>query len=497
MIYAPGATSQSIDITIVDDTGLAVTGLVSATMPTIKYSLAGANADATITTSDLATLTTAYSSGGVKERGEGVYRLDLPNAALTTAGAVKIRGEATGKHVICEPITVGNLAADLQTIKTQVVTCAGGVTVPAATLASTTNITAGTITTTTNLTNAPTSGDFTATMKTSIGTAVAASAVASVTGNVGGNVTGSVATVTDLSAKFLSMIQLTSDTPGTASDYQFTRAAVETVWDVSTSGHTGTGSFGAAVVAAGSAGDPWATLLPGGYGAGTAGFIVGTNLNALITSRMATYTQPTGFLAATFPSGTVANTTNITAGTITTVTNLTNAPTTGDFTTAMKTSLNAATPASVQNVVAQTADVGARIPANLVMTAGKPWVLDGSGNAVATDSALSTLSTAVGSPMQAGTHVQLATSQDQYAPAKAGDAMALTSGERSSVATAWGSRDIGNGRTADYFLQGGFNKTTRTGSAFTVFSTDDATALCTAALAQDGTLDPIKSVDPA
>lgn len=38
-----------------------------------------------------------------------------------------------------------------------------------------------------------------------------------------------------------------------------------------------------------------------------------TNLDATITSRMATYTQPTGFLAATFPSGTVANTTNITS----------------------------------------------------------------------------------------------------------------------------------------------------------------------------------------
>ena len=52
-----------------------------------------------------------------------------------------------------------------------------------------------TTTTATNLTNAPTTGDFTATMKTSIGTAVAASAVASVTGNVGGNVTGSVGSV--------------------------------------------------------------------------------------------------------------------------------------------------------------------------------------------------------------------------------------------------------------------------------------------------------------
>lgn len=41
----------------------------------------------------------------------------------------------------------------------------------------------------------------------------------------------------------------------------------------------------------------------------------------------------------------LATPTNITAGTITTVTNLTNAPTAGDFTAAMKTSLNQATPA--------------------------------------------------------------------------------------------------------------------------------------------------------
>lgn len=56
-------------------------------------------------------------------------------------------------------ITAGGIVkADLDTIKTQTVTCSGGVTVPAATLASTTNITAGTlttVTTTTNLTNLP------------------------------------------------------------------------------------------------------------------------------------------------------------------------------------------------------------------------------------------------------------------------------------------------------------------------------------------------------
>lgn len=56
----------------------------------------------------------------------------------------------------------------------------------------------GVIPTATNLTNAPTAGDFTATMKTSLNAATPASvtgAVASVTGNVGGNVVGSVGSV--------------------------------------------------------------------------------------------------------------------------------------------------------------------------------------------------------------------------------------------------------------------------------------------------------------
>lgn len=73
---------------------------------------------------------------------------------------------------------------------------------------------------------------------------------------------------------------------------------------------------------------------------------------------MLSYTQPTGFLAATFPSGTVANTTNITAGTITTATNLTNAPTSGDLTATMKTSVTTACTASTPTAAAVTGAVG-------------------------------------------------------------------------------------------------------------------------------------------
>lgn len=118
----------------------------------------------------------------------------LPNAAAEAAGGLYTRG--TGAGQIAQDAN-GNVRVNVDTIKTNPVVNAGTITFPTtATLASTTNITAGTIATVTNLTNAPTAGDFTATMKTSIGTAVAASAVASVTGNVGGNVAGTVAGVT-------------------------------------------------------------------------------------------------------------------------------------------------------------------------------------------------------------------------------------------------------------------------------------------------------------
>jgi hypothetical protein len=57
------------------------------------------------------------------------------------------------------------------------------------------------------------------------------------------------------------------------------------VWDEVLSGHLTAGSTGNALNAAGSAGDPWTTALPGAYGAGSAGKIIGDNLNATIGSR--------------------------------------------------------------------------------------------------------------------------------------------------------------------------------------------------------------------
>lgn len=60
------------------------------------------------------------------------------------------------------------------------------------------------------------------------------------------------------------------------------------VWDATASSHTTAGSTGAALVAAGAAGDPWATTLPGSYGTSTAGNILGNKLDATVSSRYPT-----------------------------------------------------------------------------------------------------------------------------------------------------------------------------------------------------------------
>ncbi|MBK9003478.1 MAG: hypothetical protein IPM41_06335 [Sphingomonadales bacterium] len=64
-------------------------------------------------------------------------------------------------------------------------------------------------------------------------------------------------------------------------------AIAAAVWDAALSGHAGTGSTGAALAAAGAAGDPWATELPGAYGAGTAGALlsgIDSNVDMLPTA---------------------------------------------------------------------------------------------------------------------------------------------------------------------------------------------------------------------
>jgi hypothetical protein len=68
-----------------------------------------------------------------------------------------------------------------------------------------------------------------------------------------------------------------------------------------------------------------------------------------------------------------------------------------------------------------------------------------------------------------------------------------------AIASAWGSSVVGNGRTRDYFLQGGANKVgfAADGLTFTVYSTDDLTPLYTGTATRlASNVGGLRSVDP-
>jgi hypothetical protein len=172
----------------------------------------------------LADTVTTYT-GDTPQTGDGYARMGAAGAGLTALGDTRI----------------ANLDAAISSR-----------TKPADTQAA--------VTTVTNLTNAPTAGDLTATMKTSVTTAATA-ATPTVTAG----------TVSDKTGYALATAPPTAAAIGVA------------VVDQTMSGHTTGGTVGGALNAAGSAGDPWSTPLPGAYSAGSAGNIVGTRLDAAVS----------------------------------------------------------------------------------------------------------------------------------------------------------------------------------------------------------------------
>lgn len=83
----------------------------------------------------------------------------------------------------------------------------------------------------------------------------------------------------------LARLDAATSTRATPADVPSAGSIAEAVWDEAISGHLTAGSTGNALNAAGSGGDPWSTTLPGAYGSGTAGKIIGDNINATIGSR--------------------------------------------------------------------------------------------------------------------------------------------------------------------------------------------------------------------
>lgn len=281
-IVTKGATGVSLDLFIPDSAstaGAGKTGLAySSAGLTAHYRRGTTGTPTAITLAALANAQAAWTSGGFVEVDAtampGVYRLDVPDAALA-AGVDRVHLFLKGASGMAPvPIGIVLTAMDLQD------GTAGGLSRLDAAVSSRSTY-AGTDTsgTTTLLTRLPsaltiTGGKVDLNDKTGFSLSQAFPAnFASLAITGGGAVTAG--TISDKTGYSLASAPPTS------------AAIAAAVWDLATTGHTTSGTFGASVIAAGSAGDPWSTSLPGSYGAGTAGYIVGNRLDAAVSSRLA------------------------------------------------------------------------------------------------------------------------------------------------------------------------------------------------------------------
>ena len=284
-VHSPG-TAGIPDVNLVNIANAAVNtanaqiGVNVVTQANIDF---GATQKASITTACTASTPTPADSATLTEIGADVDEI------ITTLGIA-----GAGLTGIPDSTTITEIGADVDEIITTIGVAGAGLTALGdtrlanldATISSRTKPadTQAAVTTVTNLTNAPTVGDLTSTMKTSVENAV---------------------------------------------------------WEATGSNHENSGTTGLELHSAGSAGDPWSTVLPGAYTSGEAGYIVGTNLNAQVSAVKAKTDNLPASPAAVGSAMTLS----------------------GDFTSTMKTSLNAATPASVQNITSQSGDSYARLGA--------------------------------------------------------------------------------------------------------------------------------------
>jgi len=485
-----GATSEIWQIWIADSsstTGAGLTGLVFNTASLTAYY--HKDLDTTATAITLVTMTVGtFTSSGFKEidatNMPGWYQFCPPNAAISTGkscgfllkGATNMAqlpievqltatdpdsatafmtsvasvtgavgsvtgavGSVTGAVGSVTGLTASNLDATISSRMATYVQPTGflAATFPT-TVASPTNITAGTIATVTTLTNLPA---ITANWITAAGITAAA-----------------------LNGK--------GDWNIGKTGYALSTAGVQAIWDALTSALTTVGSIGKLIV---------------------------TNLDAAISSRMATYTQPTGFLAATFPTGTVANTTNITAGTIATVTNLTNAPTAGDLTATMKTSVTTAASAATP-VATVSGDFSATMKTSL--NASTPASVTGAVGSVT--GAVGSVTGAVGSVTGAVGSVGAGGITAASHAVGAFDAASLATDAANEIADALLDRNMATGadsgsptvRTVRQALRILRNKASIAAGTLTVTAEDDTTASWTAAVTTAAG-NPISAIDPA
>lgn len=315
MRVAAGSTDQSVFIRIVDSTdGTPETGVTSASggLALGYYRMVAGASFVGLTESDLAAVDTAHTDGGMIHINAGYYRVDIPDAAFASGAArVLISGAVTGMVVIGVVVEIGAgqgiaseiqnglaTSAALQVVDDNVDTLVASITTTAAIVdAVWDEATAG----------HTTSGTFGEQLKTDVDAILADTGTDGVVVNAAGLAADAVTEIQSglATAANLATAQTAIDDIPTNAELATALAAADdavlaavaalndlsatdvenAVWDAVLADHLDSGSTGAGLNAAGGAGDPWSTALPGAYGAGSAGKIIGDNINATISSR--------------------------------------------------------------------------------------------------------------------------------------------------------------------------------------------------------------------
>lgn len=209
-----GSTSASTSFLLRSATdGTEVTGKVAADL-TASYRRQGGTRTS-ISLSDLAAIDSAWSSGGVKEDAGGLYRLDLPDAALTASGGadfVMIEVSCSGAYIFHERIPL------------------------------------------------PTDA-----------TLAAVKAVTDSLTIVGGKISAQLTAAGDFAQGAADKVWATATRLLTG--FGFTVSLAQSVWAETPS--TGAGTAGQLLTAAGVASDPLLNTVPGTYNPGTAGYVIG------------------------------------------------------------------------------------------------------------------------------------------------------------------------------------------------------------------------------
>lgn len=258
---------------------------------------------------------------------------------------------------------------------------------------------------------------------------------------------------------------------------------------------------------------------------GTTNTTVANNLDVAVGSRMATYTQPTGFLSATFPTGTITNNTTTPTwytapGTAPTVGQIATAvwqdTTAGDFTVAGSIGRSLFTSGNVPGAASGLALVGSNM-GTVTSIVGVTFPVNFSALAITTPAGAVTVGTnndKTGYSLSASQTFNLT---GNITGSLSGSVGSVTSPVTVGDKTGYSLSTAGNEATADALLgrniAGGSNggrttyqalaalrnkiDTTTTPGTLSVYGTDDTTLLWSATLTTDPNAEPITASDPS